>query len=356
MMYTFYCGAEEAMSLKISDSKQNLILRHRYWSSLLHLLKLSFPRSYWVENLRHKILQSWALQLHSQPKKTLVVDRRSQLSEKEFITSYFKKSQPVIFAGEALNWDCTQKWNFNFLEKNLKDISLNLFESPGLGDAYSSAEAESEKISASEFVQALKKGEKKYLRFGNFMDEHEELLNDVNRSWLKKMRRCFFGVCYQNFIGAAGGKTLAHSESTALFYVMIEGEKKWNLISPQYSSLLNPQVSQQGHFYTEADILNPDEKSYPGLSQVPMYECQLKKGDILFVPSWMWHQVENTTDSWGLSYSYTTLRGFIQHPSHVLARIFFVKPSFFENLLRVLLPLQALQETKPFYAPKMFKD
>lgn len=186
------------------------------------------------------------------------------------------------------------------------------------------------------------------------METHPELCEDLDQTWLEKMRRCFLGISYQTFIGPAKRKTPLHSEVTAFFYIMADGEKKWTLFSTTAFAILNPDRSGRGYNYTKIDIDKPDLNEYPGFEYLQRYTCHLKKGDILFVPAWMWHQVENVTPSWGCSYRFTSLRGFLQFPAFVFIKLFLIKPSFLEILYYSYFRGDVATRDKNLLTPKIY--
>lgn len=267
------------------------------------------------------------------------IDRIANLSEIDFVSKYLNKNKPVIFSGAASDWDCVKKWNFAYLENELGDIVLPLYESTGLVEKdldRTDGRTEPvivEEILAKKFVQDLKKGEKKYLRFSLILENYPQLIKDFNNEWLKKMGKCFLGTGYQSFIGAKSRITPLHAGPTSFLYVMIDGTKKWSLYSANSSVLLQPATAGRVYNFTDVKIHDPDKIKYPGFELLSKHEFVLEKGDVLFVPAWMWHEVENLTDSWGMSYRFTSLRGFLRYPSFAFVRIFLTKPSFFSNFL-----------------------
>src|SRR5690606_4337605 len=154
------------------------------------------------------------------------------------------------------------------------------------------------------------------------------LEDDLDQTWLLKMKKCLFGISYQSFLGPAGRRTPLHSDTTAFFYIMVQGRKKWTMFSPAALSVLNPESEGKGYNYTRLNIKERDNEQYPGTELISRYECILEKGDILFVPSWTWHEVENLTESLGVSYRFTSLRSFFQLPLYAFLRLFFTKPIF----------------------------
>lgn len=339
-------------------------LRYRYKASVVLILRHMFPKN----NLLLKTYKKNILAISSFLKKSsrdcqsteISVDRVKNISDKDFVKNYLNPGLPVIFDQEALSWPCSKKWGLDFLATHFSEYEFSIIDSTGLVEKNYDKTLNSQtpvlltKITGSQFVNDLKKGEKHYLRFSSIMETHPELRKDLNQSWLKKMRRCFLGVSYQTFIGAGGRRTPLHSETTAFFYIMIEGEKKWNLFSPNAHSLLQLNPDGRGYNYSNVELSQLDEEKFPGVSLLKHYVCTLKKGDILFVPAWMWHEVENISDGWGLSYRFTSLRGFFRFPVFATIRLFFTRPGFMEIFYYSFFKDDISKRDKNLLTPKIF--
>ena len=154
------------------------------------------------------------------------------------------------------------------------------------------------------------------------METFSELQMDMNLNWLKQMRQCFWGYSYQTFIGGKNKFTPWHCGATAFFFIMVDGTKDWNLYPPNLYPLMDPPNNGYGYFFSNIDTDGSNKYVKP-------YRCTLEKGDILFIPAWMWHKVENKTDSWGISYRFVNIWGIITQPVFSTIRLFFTNPSFF---------------------------
>jgi hypothetical protein len=343
---------------------RQLPLINRYKASLLLILKHIKPESVLIQNMNRKniLALSKYLQKNSYPgeKVELAIDRVDNLSDADFVKKYLNPGLPVIFNQQAADWVCTKKWNLDFFGDYFSEHEFSIIDSSGLVEKeYDKTQGNQtpvflNKIKGADFVRALRAGEKHYLRFCPVMETHPELRKDLDQSWLKRMRRCFLGISYQTFIGARGRKTPLHSETTAFFYVMAEGEKKWNLFSPNAHALLQPKPEGRGYNYSNVVLSKLDNEKFPGVTLLQRYTCTLKKGDILFVPAWMWHEVENITDGWGLSYRFTSLRGFFKFPVFATIRLFFTKPGFVEILYYSFFKSDIAKRDKNLLTPKIF--
>jgi len=95
------------------------------------------------------------------------------------------------------------------------------------------------------------------------------------------------------------------------FFLQIVGRKRWTLIHPRHSVLLRPQRS---HLYTRILLGFDKFRKFRDKSEknsgcddcsinkelfrnIPRTQVILEPGDILTVPSWYWHHVENLDDT-----------------------------------------------------------
>lgn len=291
---------------------------------LRHLFrKNEFLKEAQVENAREigDLLKS------QNTEKVIPVDRIQNLDEKTFVQDYLNKGLPVIFSKEALNWKSTTKWSFDYLASEFGQQEYPIINMRGLSE--SAQEQIDRKINLKDYLDSLKvQNTDEYLRFCSLLEANPVLEEDLNQEWLLKMKKCFLGISYQSFLGPRGKRTPLHSDTTAFFYIMSEGQKKWTMFSPAALSVLNPEPEGRGYNFTKWNIKESNPTEYPGADFITRYECVLEKGDILFVPAWMWHEVENLSESFGISYRFTSLRGFFQFPFYAFLRIFFTNPSF----------------------------
>ncbi len=318
-------------------------LWNRWLASVLYVFQYAFPEVKFLENLRQNNVRRICETLKKNLKKqglerggVYPVERRKNLGEQEFIREYMNKSLPVIFDQEALDWDSSKKWTMDYFAEKFGDKKVSFTETKGMveRDLDRTGDHEGwvvvEQMGAKDFIDSIKKGSKKYLRFGQLTDNERELISDLNNDWLAKMRRTFFGVNYLTFVGGGGRTTPIHAGISALFFVMAEGEKKWTFFSPSSSALVHPRRAGRDYNFSDVNINSPDPDKYPGFELLTRLECTLKKGDVLWLPTWWWHEVETLSDSWAIRYGFGNFRTFLRYPSFVFVRLFLCKPSFFK--------------------------
>ncbi len=133
----------------------------------------------------------------------------------------------------------------------------------------------------------------------------------------------FAGVL-QLFMGRKKTGSRYHCAPTQNFFLMLDGKKKWTFIDPSWSPLMSPHhlggdtvywrseaAEQTQVFQDMVAHLSPADRAAvaegmagPHRDRVeamfrkcPRQEVVLEPGDVLFVPMWSWHEVENVTDT-----------------------------------------------------------
>lgn len=236
--------------------------------------------------------------------KVLPIERVKNISIENLQKDYIEKGIPVVIDGGAKDWDCVKKWSLEYF-KNLhgKDEIL-VVDSKHIDAAY-------EKITLADLIDNIREGGTKYYRFYPLLSEHPEHLADFDYNWLKKAKheKTWFEA-FQVFIGGKDTESPLHNAMAPNLFVQVYGEKRWSLISPKHSLIVDPDPIR--NIYRGAPFrknnypfnpFDPDyEKPYELFKYVDRYDFVLKPGDILWNPPFWWHAVVNQSDSIGVGY------------------------------------------------------
>lgn len=309
--------------------------KNRFLESIYYFILHMFPKNKFLLERRRKNTEEAAMALKGNRSRHIDIDRVKDLSFDEFVSKYYSKNLPVIIEQGAADWNCTKLWSLKYLADNYPTVDLEILQSKGLveneydkslGDEAPYIE---KTVSAKEFYESIEKGEKNYIRFSQLMDIQTDLVKDIDLPWLKKFGATYFGSGYQSFLGSKGRRTPIHSGTNSFFYIMADGSKLWTLYSASSAAVLQPTINKRVYNFTDVDIKNPDEKLYPGFKQLSFYQFELKKGDILFIQAWLYHEVENLTDSWGFNYRFNALYPMFRYPEYMFGRLLFSSPNVF---------------------------
>lgn len=286
----------------------------------------------WFGRRQELAYENLAKRLRARPPATRrLVERSERFSYEEF-REYFRRGRPVIFSGAATNWGCVRKWNFDFFSAGYGGHDLLLVNAAGL----SSREEKPgyEFLPLRELVQNIRDGGEKYLRFSPLLHENPALVSDLDLGWFDRMRGAgSFARTYYMFLGGAGQRTLLHNDQPCNFFVQVHGEKKWTLFSPRDSALLYPRAGTTAYVRSQVTLAAPDADAFPLFAYATPFEAHLRPGDILYVPPFWWHEVENLSETIAVSYRFSSLAAALRSSAAFLAvRVLSTNPPIWKTM------------------------
>ena len=92
-----------------------------------------------------------------------------------------------------------------------------------------------------------------------------------------------------------------HCEESPNWYLAVSGAKLWTLVEAEYSWLLYPAARGTGmrrfsEFLADERGEPRDKSRFPLAEFAPRYEIEVRAGDVLYFPAWMWHKTINLDD------------------------------------------------------------
>lgn len=214
--------------------------------------------------------------------------------------TYFKTI--AVFRGIANEWEAIQKWNKEFFRVKYGSTEVSIIDNKGLTDP--SVDNKFEKTNFKEYFEDVESDQSKYLRFSRILDHNPQLLEDLDMSWLRKFNNGKKDGGTYMFIGEAGTKTPMHNAIAHTLFIQIEGDKKWTIYEPSDRMFLDAKAERFPYFRSDANPNHPNDLNHPLLKYAKKYEITLKKGDVLWMPSFYWHYVENLTPNIGVAYKF----------------------------------------------------
>ncbi|HAE30420.1 MAG TPA: hypothetical protein DCF89_04825 [Flavobacteriales bacterium] len=265
--------------------------------------------------------------------KIIPVERRSELTYDEFMRNYVKKGIPVILTGQAAEWNCTKNWSLDyFKELHGQDEVLYMDQAHIKKGVYS-------ETTLGDVIDKIKTGDSEYYRFYPLLKRHPEHILDFDYKWIRKRRlKRGFGEAFQVFISGKNGYTALHNASTQNIFTQIYGEKKWMLYPVEYTFIVDPDPARNVYRSSpirNGHVFNPFEKKYEGHSlykYMDGYSVHLKAGDVFYNPPYMWHCVQNPTESIGVGYRYfTPWTAFKKSPLYMFLEFFAFRPPVWKS-------------------------
>ncbi|HJZ96480.1 MAG TPA: cupin-like domain-containing protein [Candidatus Solibacter sp.] len=207
-------------------------------------------------------------------------------SRQEFIERFVNANTPVVVKGLS----DVEHWSIDWLLRNYGDTYV-LFTDLVSGRHYEAPLRDIDNPGES--------GEVRYLHnSGRLFEQHPHLIRDLALDGLRPVEGDSFAQ--QLFIGTKRGTGSAfHCAGIVNLFYQLEGCKRWTLVHPEYTFLLYPYLSR-GNWYQTSIVGVPgtdrDYADVPLFRYCPRFTVDLEKGDVLLVPSWWYHAVENVTE------------------------------------------------------------
>lgn len=276
--------------------------------------------------------------LHQQLKdsgigKVYPVDRRTDLTYKEFVKEYVRKGMPVILDGQAKDWDCVKNWSLDYFKNTYGDDKIVMVNQEYMERDYL-------ELTLKEVIENIEKGKPNYYRFYPLLERHPERIKDFDYKWLRKHRSLTtIFEAFQVFIGADQTLTPLHNANQSNLFVQAYGEKKWKMYPNYYASIIDadparnvyrqaPYKKDEGPF----DPFNPNYDSpYTLYQYIDSFEANLKPGDVLWNPPYFWHAVRNEGNAIGVGYRWISpFYSWKMAPLYMFLDAFVTNPPFWK--------------------------
>jgi hypothetical protein len=229
------------------------------------------------------------------PLPTITVE---DIDSERFHRDYVMRGRAVVIRGAVADSEACRRWSAEFF-RAYADAPVQIRD-PARESEYPGTLAE--------VLDSVGTENRLYI-YGatNLMRDHEELVEQLGvldyRAHMTRRPAGYAGS--QLFLGVhrQSGSGWHCATGNNLFF-MVRGRKRWTFIHPDYTwlvyplvnktcqTLISPMLMLMGRRY-DADYLR---EHFPLFEYCPRQEVTLEPGDVLFNPSWNWHDVENLTE------------------------------------------------------------
>ncbi|MBY0241971.1 MAG: cupin-like domain-containing protein [Burkholderiaceae bacterium] len=254
---------------------------------------LNSPYLQGVQRLHNRLAKrDWVLGIQAQLNRLMPMDipRRHQLSGEDFLRQHYLTNQPVILTG-LLDSVPREHWALERLRQRFGERMVEVqFGRHADPDYEMNSIAHKRTMRFGDYVDLVASSGHTndfYMTANN--DRHNrqalhELWQDVPRltDYLTDDQTGFF------WLGPAGTVTPFHHDLTNNFMIQLSGRKRVRLIAPCET----PKLYNQRHCFTPVDGRAIDTERFPAMAGVPVPECVLAPGEVLFLPVGWWHFVE----------------------------------------------------------------
>jgi len=239
------------------------------------------------------------------------IDKRENLSKREFLHEYVLKNKPVVLKDAARNWKAIGKWTPQFFKENYGDRKVPVFERKR-------AVTKKDSIFLREYINEITastyQNRAKYLFSLRIPQEFPELLPDLephpiywSPNWLESK---FLLPGLKNFklrnitglemnVGGTGSPfPFLHYDDlwTQTFITQVYGRKAWVLYKPDQTPYMYPSKGSENisEIPMETDV---DLERFPLFAKAKPIQFVLEEGEMLFgAPGW-WHTTRALTPS-----------------------------------------------------------
>jgi hypothetical protein len=106
---------------------------------------------------------------------------------------------------------------------------------------------------------------------------------------------------YMWFSGAKNNTTPLHFDRYNNFFIQCYGSKKFMLFKSEHTDYLYPHENSDEVHVSQVDITNPDLERFPLFEKAEAIEVTVQAGEVLFMPTGLWHQVTGLSTSISLN-------------------------------------------------------
>ena len=222
--------------------------------------------------------------------------RKHRLSAEDFLRYHYSSNVPVIITGMLDDCVARQRWSVDDFEARFSDRMVEVQFGRDADQQYEmNSIAHKKQMPFGEYVRLVRESGATndfYMTANNDSKNREalhELWDDMPAltEYLDGQKGGFL------WFGPKGTVTPFHHDLTNNFMAQIIGSKKVRLIAPYEINSLN----NQRHCFTDVDGRNIDLARFPQMAGVPVLDCVLAAGEILFLPVGWWHYVEGLETS-----------------------------------------------------------
>ncbi|KAF6208129.1 hypothetical protein GE061_016579 [Apolygus lucorum] len=233
------------------------------------------------------------------------LDRLHCPSLEEFNAEHFSSRIPVILTGCINHWPALKRWNdVNYLLNTAGPRTVPI----EIGSSYTQKDWGMELSSLQDFINKYilqRQTKVGYLAQHQLFDQIPELRNDIvipDYCCLTDTDESDCDVSINAWFGPANTLTPLHHDPKHNLLCQVVGTKRILLFSPKDSEFLYPHDETLLNNTAQVDPYHPDKAKFPKFEHAVIYYCNLRPGEMLYIPPKWWHHVVSLDVSFSVSF------------------------------------------------------
>ena len=227
------------------------------------------------------------------------IPRVSSISKEDFVRHYLKSQKPVVIEKLTEDWPAYDRWNLEYIREKAGDKTVPLYDDRPVkhDEGFNQAHAE---MKMTDYIDLLKREPTNFRIFlFNILKEVPSLQKDIKfpnlgMKLIKGMPMMFFG--------GTDSKVFMHFDIdfTNILHFHFHGKKRCIIYPPDQSKYLY-KVPHSLISREDIDFSDPDLEKWPALKQAKGFVCDLKHGEMLYMPEGYWHYMHYLTPGFSIS-------------------------------------------------------
>ena len=228
---------------------------------------------------------------HRDPEAVPEFSRDNYPTPEEFWKKFVKPSKPAVFRGGAKDWVGLTKWTDDYLVKNYGDSELRL-------------EGRKEKYGRTPYgvLGVGRDTMENFVKHYHDPDHKGYIVTELPVAMYHEAGVLPFMTCgafgerlveVDYWMNGGNASSVLHKDAFNTMNCLLNGTKEWKLIELKHEkNIYKAWEAAPAHGgYSKINVHSVDMLKYPKLAKVPWQYSKLEKGDCLFLPKGMYHNV-----------------------------------------------------------------
>jgi len=228
------------------------------------------------------------------------IDVVSTISKDDFQRNYVNLRKPVLLKNYTESWPAFTKWTPEYLKSICGDKVVPLYDN-AKADPSKPINAAAQEMKFGDYIDLLCNVPTELrIFFFEIFKEAPQLLSDYQSP--TDLMDGFLDKYPSMFFGGKGSRVFLHYDIDLphIFQAQFHGKKRILLFDQKWSKRLY-RLPFSTYALEDYDVANPDEGRFPALRGVEGIECFAEHGDLLYIPSGVWHYMEYLEGGFAIS-------------------------------------------------------